>query len=49
MSTFTANWRQRRRIARNQREIARAIGTAPSPAMRDELLAIANRGDQIFR
>lgn len=49
MSTFTAKWRQRRRIARNEREIAHAIDHAPSRAMREELLAIANRGDQIFR
>lgn len=49
MSTFTATWRQRRRIARNQRAIAHAIDHAPSPSMREELLVIANRGDQIFR
>ncbi len=49
MSTFTANWRQRRRIARNRRAIARAIQEAPSPSMRDELLAVANRGQQLFR
>ena len=50
MSTFSAKWRQRRRIARSQREIARAIDRAPSPAMRDELRVIANgRLNQLFR
>lgn len=49
MSTFTAKWRQRRRIARTQRQIADAINHAPSPSMRDDLIALANRGDQIFR
>lgn len=49
MTTFTADWRQRRRMARNRREIANAIQNAPSPAMRDELVAIANRGEQLFR
>lgn len=49
MSTFTANWRQRRRAIRNQRKIAHAINNAQSPAMRDELIVIAHRGEQIFR
>jgi hypothetical protein len=49
MSTFTAKWRERRRIARNQREIAHAISSAPSQSMREELQFFANRGDQIFR
>ncbi|MBA2389397.1 MAG: hypothetical protein H0V67_03985 [Geodermatophilaceae bacterium] len=49
MSTFTANWRQRRRNARNQREIAQAISRAPSQSLREELLVLTNRGDQLFR
>ncbi len=49
MSTFTAKWRQRRRIARNQRAIAEAIGRAPSQSMREELQVLAHRGEQIFR
>jgi len=48
MRTFSAKWRQRRRIARGRREIDQAIARAPSPSMRHELLAIANRGEQIF-
>lgn len=49
MSTLTARWRQRRRVSRNQRAIADAVAGTSSPSMRDELLVIANRGDQIFR
>ncbi len=48
MSTM-ASWRRRRQIIRTERAIARAINSAPSPAMREELFSLANRGDQRFR
>ena len=41
MSTVSS-WRQRRQAARNRRAINRAIDGASTPAMRNELVAIAN-------
>ncbi|MBP2339822.1 hypothetical protein [Saccharothrix coeruleofusca] len=38
---FTAKLRARRVEARNRKAVARAIDTAPTPAMRHELIAIA--------
>lgn len=50
MSTLAAKWRTRRRRARNRREFAAALDRAGSPAMRDELLALANtRSQHTFR
>jgi hypothetical protein len=37
------NMRTRIRARRDLRELERAIETAPSPSMRDELLALASR------
>ncbi len=42
MSSVTTSWRERRRAARTRRALDRAISQAGSPAMRDELLTIAN-------
>lgn len=36
------NWRKYRKIARARRAIEVAAARSPSPAMRDELLTIAN-------
>ncbi len=50
MSTLAAKWRKRRRTARNHREFNAALERAGSPAMRDELLALANaRSQHLFR
>ncbi|GAA0225942.1 hypothetical protein [Saccharothrix mutabilis] len=38
---FTAKLRARRVEARNRKAVARAIDQAPTPAMRHELMAIA--------
>jgi len=42
MSTVTSSWRQRRKAARTRRAIDRAVARTSSPAMRDELLTMAN-------
>ena len=42
MSTVTSSWRQRRQAARTRRAIDRALARTSSPAMRDELLTMAN-------
>ena len=42
MSTLTSSWRQRRQAARTRRAIDRAVARSSSPAMRDELLTLAN-------
>ena len=42
MSTVTSSWRQRRQAARTRRAIDRAVARSSSPAMRDELLTMAN-------
>ena len=47
MSTMTSTWRQRRQAARTRRAIDRALARSSSPAMRDELLTLANGG--LFR
>jgi hypothetical protein len=41
MSTVSS-WRQRRQAARNRRAFNRAIDSATTPSMRNELVAIAN-------
>lgn len=43
MSTVTS-WRQRRQAARTRRAINRAIDSASTPAMRDELMTLAGGG-----
>ncbi len=37
------NWRKHRKAARTRRAIEVALMRAPGPAMRDELLTLANR------
>ena len=41
MSTVST-WRQRRQASRTRRAVERAVFRASSPALRDELLTIAN-------
>jgi hypothetical protein len=41
MSTGLSTWRQRRMQARMRRELGRALDTASTPAMQQELLAMA--------
>lgn len=41
MSTGLSIWRQRRAQARNRRELGRALDAASTPAMQQELLALA--------
>ena len=43
MSTLVNRIRDRRAAVRRARAIERALASAPSQAMRDELLAITNR------
>lgn len=42
MSSVTSTWRQRRQAARTRRAIDRALARTSSPAMRDEILTLAN-------
>ncbi len=49
MSSVTSSWRQRREAARTRRAIDRALARTSSPAMRDELLTMANRSDFYLR
>ncbi|MGK5114317.1 MULTISPECIES: hypothetical protein [unclassified Geodermatophilus] len=42
MNSVTASWRQRRQAARTRRALDRALARSSSPAMRDELLTMAN-------
>lgn len=42
MGSVTSNWRQRRLVARTRRALDRALARTNSPAMRDELLTMAN-------
>jgi hypothetical protein len=41
MSTGLSTWRQRRMAARMRRELGRALDTASTPSMQQELLALA--------
>lgn len=43
MSRLTDKFRARRNSARRERAIASALSRTSSPAMRDEILTIANR------
>ena len=42
MSSVTSSWRQRRQASRTRRALADAVNRANTPAMRDELLTLAN-------
>ena len=42
MSRGMASWRQRRQAARTRRALDRALARSSSPALRDELLTLAN-------
>ena len=42
MSSLTRHWRERRQTARTRRALERALARSSSPAMRDELLTLAN-------
>lgn len=44
MSSVTSSWRERRQAARTRRAIDKALARTSSPAMRDELLVLANSG-----
>ena len=49
MSSVTSSWRERRQAARTRRAIDQALSRSGSPAMRDELLALANGGPFLSR
>ena len=42
MSSVTSSWRARRQAARTRRALELAVARSSSPAMRDELLTMAN-------
>ena len=42
MNSVTSSWRRRRQAARTRRALDRALARTSSPAMRDELLTVAN-------
>ncbi len=44
MNSVTSSWRRRRQAARTRRALDRALARTSSPAMRDELLTMANAG-----
>jgi hypothetical protein len=44
MSSVTTIWRERRQMARTRRALDKALMRTSSPAMRDELLTMANSG-----
>ncbi len=45
MSRLTQAIQSRRQVNRKRREIARAISNAATPAMRDELILVAQRNN----
>lgn len=47
MSRLTNAIRSRRDIARTRRELNRAIANASTPAMRDELIMVAQRAGNV--
>lgn len=49
MSSVTTSWRRRRQVARTRRALDRALSRTSSPAMRDELLTMANGGQFLGR
>jgi hypothetical protein len=48
MSRLTKAIRSRHEINRSRRELNRAIANAATPAMRDELILVAQRGHNAF-
>jgi hypothetical protein len=48
MSRLTKAIRSRHEILRTRRELNRAIANASTPAMRDELILVAQRGGNVF-
>jgi hypothetical protein len=44
MSSVTSSWRQRRQASRARRALAAAVDHSNTPAMRQELLTMANIG-----
>ena len=42
MSSVTSTWRQRRQASRTRRALDKALARTSSPAMRDDLLTLAN-------
>ena len=42
MSSVTSSWRRRRQASRNRQALAAAVDRANTPAMREELLTMAN-------
>jgi hypothetical protein len=48
MSHLTKAIRRHREISRTRRELNRAIGNASTPAMRDELILVAQRGGNVL-
>ena len=48
MSRLTKAIRSRHEILRTRRELSRAIANASTPAMRDELILVAQRGGNVF-
>ena len=48
MSRLTKAIRSRREINRTRRELSRAIANATTPAMRDELILVAQRGGKVL-
>jgi hypothetical protein len=49
MSSVTSSWRQRRQAARTRRALDKALARTSSPAMRDELLTLANNSEFLTR
>jgi hypothetical protein len=49
MPRLAESFRDRRRAARDRRAIERAIVNAASPAMRDELIMVAQRQTRVAR
>jgi hypothetical protein len=49
MSSVTSSWRQRRQAARTRRALDKALARTSSPAMRDELLTLANNSQFLNR
>jgi hypothetical protein len=48
MSRLVKAVRSRREINRTRRELNRAIANATTPAMRDELILVAQRGGNVW-
>ena len=48
MSRLSKAIRSRREISRTRRQLNRAIANASTPALRDELILVAQRGGNVF-